>query len=37
MKLKTPLNIALGITTEVAYALLIMLVAFLLCLAFTKI
>jgi len=33
MKIKLPLNIALGIATEVLYALSIMLAAFLICLA----
>lgn len=33
MKIKLPFNIVLGITTEALYALSIMLVAFLVCLA----
>jgi hypothetical protein len=33
MKIKLPLNISLGIATEVLYAITIMLVAFLICLA----
>lgn len=33
MRIKLPFNIVLGITTEVVYALLIMLAAFLICLA----
>lgn len=33
MKIKLPLNIVLGVTTEIIYALMIMLVAFIICLA----
>ena len=35
MKLKLPLNIVLGITTEVLYALIIILAAFLICVLLT--
>lgn len=35
MKIKLPLNIMLGITTEVFYALAIMLAAFFICIMFS--
>jgi len=37
MKLKIPINIALGITTELLYALVIILAAFFICLVLSKI
>jgi len=35
MKLKTPVNVILGIATEVVYSLFIMIAAFLICLILT--
>ncbi len=36
MKIKLPLNITLGIATEVLYAFIILLAAFFICLALTQ-